>query len=175
MTQHDIISDSSAALLSNYHRGRCLNHIDREGFLETLRERGRSLGSTRASDIDAFVTKLARRFCRVTVRDSCSRLRSFFRFLQAIGRVNRNLASLVVAPRVRWMEAPRRALPWPDVQRLLRSVRRDRPAGLRDFAVLLMMITYGFGAAEVSSLRLDGIDWRAAVFRLRRPKTGRGS
>ncbi len=171
-------------LLSKYvayrqgHRGVSLATVQREvmtatEFLETLRVRGRSLASTRASDIDAFITQLTQRFCRRTLRDTCSRLRAFLRFLQATGRVNRNLASLLVAPRVRWMDAPRRALPWPDVQRLLRSVRHDRPAGLRDFAVLLMMITYGFGAAEVSSLRLDGIDWRAAVFRLRRPKTGK--
>lgn len=141
-------------------------------FLEKLRVRGRALKSIQASDIDAFVTDLAPRYCPRTVRDTCSRLRAFLGFLQATGRVNRNLAALVVAPRIRWMDAPRRALPWPDVQRLLRSVRRAPPAGFRDFAVLLMMITYGFGAAEVASLRLDGIDWRTAVLRLRRPKTG---
>jgi len=141
-------------------------------FLETLRIRERRLGSIRAIDLDAFVTKLGRRLSRRTLRDVCSRLRAFLRFLQVTGRVHRDLASLVVAPRVRWMEAPRRALPWPDVQRLLRSVRRDSPAGARDYAVLLLMIMYGFGAAEVASLRLDGIDWRGAVLRLRRPKTG---
>jgi integrase len=33
------------------------------------------------------------------------------------------------------------------------------------------MITYGFGAAEVASLRLDAVDWKSAVLRVRRPKT----
>lgn len=141
-------------------------------FLEMLRIRGRRLASIRTSDLDAFVMKLGRRLSRRTLRDVCSRLRAFLRFLHVTGRVDGDLASFVVAPRVRWMEAPRRALPWPDVQRLLRSVRRDSPAGARDYAVLLLMITYGFGAAEVASLRLDGIDWRGAVLRLRRPKTG---
>jgi integrase/recombinase XerD len=141
-------------------------------FLEMLRVRGRRLGSIRTSDLDAFVTKLGRRLSRRTLRDVCSRLRAFLRFLHVTGRGGGDLASLLVAPRVRWMEAPRRALPWPDVQRILRSVRGDSPAGARDYAVLLLMTMYGFGAAEVASLRLDGIDWRGAVLRLRRPKTG---
>ncbi len=70
------------------------------------------------------------------------------------------------------MESPPRVLPWPDVQRLLRVVPRNHHTGLRDFALLLLMITYGFGAAEVVSLRLDWIDWRANALRLQRPKTG---
>jgi integrase len=37
--------------------------------------------------------------------------------------------------------------------------------------VLLMMTVYGFGAAEVRALRLDGVDWRARVIRFSRPKT----
>jgi site-specific recombinase XerD len=34
------------------------------------------------------------------------------------------------------------------------------------------MATYGLGAAEVVALRLDDVDWAAAVLRVRRPKTG---
>lgn len=141
-------------------------------FLAVLKRRRRSLSQIRASDLDAFVAVLGQRLCRRTVRDTCSRLRGFLRFLHATGRTGRDVASLLVAPRVRPMESPPRVLPWLDVQRLLQSVPRDRHTGLRDFALLLMMITYGFGAAEVVSLRLEWIDWRADALRLQRPKTG---
>lgn len=143
-----------------------------EEFLALLRDRGRVVRRIEASDLDAFVAQLRRRRSRRTVRDTCSRLRSFLRFLQLTGRVEHDLASVLVAPRVLAMEKPVRTLDWSDVRRLLRSVRRDRPGGLRAFAVLLLMASYGFGAAEVAALRLGDIDWRGSVIRLQRPKTG---
>lgn len=42
----------------------------------------------------------------------------------------------------------------------------------RDFAVLLLMATYGLGSAEVVSLRLEDVDWAAGILHVRRPKTG---
>jgi integrase len=38
--------------------------------------------------------------------------------------------------------------------------------------MLLMMASYGFGAAEVLSLSPESVDWKARVLRVRRPKTG---
>ncbi len=38
--------------------------------------------------------------------------------------------------------------------------------------MLLMMATYGFGAAEVLGLQLDDIDWALKILHARRPKTG---
>lgn len=141
-------------------------------FIELLRSRGRSVRRPTVGDLDAFVEALGRRQCRRTVRDNCSRLRAFLRFLRMTGRINGDLSSFVVAPRVRRMEQPPRALPWAHVQRLLRSVPRDRPIGLRDYALLLLLAAYGFGAAEAVALRLEDIDWKGGVVRLQRPKTG---
>jgi integrase len=47
-----------------------------------------------------------------------------------------------------------------------------RPLGRRDFALFLMMATYGMGAGEICELTLDDIDWTARTVRVRRPKTG---
>jgi integrase len=38
--------------------------------------------------------------------------------------------------------------------------------------MLLLMVAYGFGAAEVVALQLEGVDWRAGILRVQRPKTG---
>lgn len=70
------------------------------------------------------------------------------------------------------MDRPPRALPWKDVTRLLKAIDVRRPLGRRDFAMLLTMATYGMGAGEVLSLRLNDIDWEARSIRVRRPKTG---
>ncbi|MFW8642174.1 site-specific integrase [Rhizobium beringeri] len=70
-------------------------------------------------------------------------------------------------------ERPRRALSWEDVQRLLRAVDRSSPRGLRDYAILLMMSVYGFGAGEIIRLQFQDIDWDAGTLSVCRPKTGR--
>jgi integrase len=69
-------------------------------------------------------------------------------------------------------ERPPRALPWVEVRRILRSIQQTQEPGKRDFAMLLMMAIYGLGAAEVLSLHLEDVDWKSAILRVRRPKTG---
>ena len=68
-------------------------------------------------------------------------------------------------------EQPHRALPWQDVQRILRAVDRTSACGRRDYALLLMMSAYGLGAGEIINLSLDSIDWQANTVRVVRPKT----
>jgi integrase/recombinase XerD len=142
-----------------------------QGFLSVLRSRGRRVAASRVADVDAFVTTLSARLCKRTIADTCSSLRAFLRFLRASGRIHRDLASCVVAPRVRLVDRPPRALAWKDVRRILNAIPRQRSIGKRDYAMLLMMATYGFGAAEVLGLRLDDIDWNVGVLHARRPKT----
>ena len=43
--------------------------------------------------------------------------------------------------------------------------------GCRDYAILLLIATYGLRASEVAALHLDHIAWRAGQFRVPRPKT----
>ena len=46
-----------------------------------------------------------------------------------------------------------------------------RPTGKRDFAMLLLLATYGLGAAEILGLRLEDLNWSAGVLKACRPKT----
>ena len=55
---------------------------------------------------------------------------------------------------------------------LLRSIDRSRPLGRRDYAIFLLMATYGLRASEIAALRLDDIEWRVERIRVSRPKIG---
>jgi len=123
-------------------------------------------------DIDAFLIECARRYARSTTADIASTIRSFARFLLASGRIRADLANAVISPVQPRFERPQRALPWADVQRLLRAVDTSTACGLRDHALLLMMSTYGLGAGEVIRLQLQDIDWNARTLQMSRPKTG---
>jgi site-specific recombinase XerD len=140
-------------------------------FLQHLRRRQCTLGRVALVDIDRFIAKTGERLSKSTVVDRCSSLRAFLRFLHTTGRLQTDLASSVMAPRFRVSERPPRTLPWQDVRRILQVIRRSIPPGKRDFAMLSLLATYGLGAAEVLSLRLEDLDWQAGVLRARRPKT----
>jgi integrase len=43
---------------------------------------------------------------------------------------------------------------------MLETVDRRKPVGKRDYAILLLLVTYGLRAREVAALTLDDIDWR---------------
>lgn len=145
------------------HVGKLLAHLERSG--KTWRQ-------LRLPDIDAFLMECAARYARSTTADIASTVRSFARFLVASGRIRVDLADAVISPVQPKFELPRRALPWEDVQRLLRAVDTSTPCGLRDHALLLMMSTYGLGAGEVIGLQLQDIDWSAGTLQMTRPKTG---
>jgi integrase/recombinase XerD len=140
-------------------------------FLQYLRRRRRMLGHVALVDIDGFIQKNAQRLSKARVADICSSLRTFLRFLHTTGRLQTDLASGVMAPRFRVSERPPRTLPWQDVRRILQVIRRSEPPGKRDFAMLLLLATYGLGAAEVLALRLEDLDWQAGILRAWRPKT----
>jgi site-specific recombinase XerD len=141
-------------------------------FLELLRTRRRTIATLQIADIDAFVDGMLGRWAPATVADHCSSLRAFLRFLRATGRLRRDLATAVVGPRVRVAARPPRALPWTDIRRILRAIPRQRRGDVRDYAMLLLLASYGMGGAEVAQLRLADIDWTARTLRVRRPKTG---
>jgi integrase/recombinase XerD len=140
-------------------------------FLAHLRQGKKPIERATLTDIDAFGRKLARRFSTRTVGDSLSSLRAFLRFLQVSGTLTSDLASGVIAPRCRVDERPPRTLPWKEVQKILRSISRSQAPGKRDFAIILLLATYGLGAAEVLALRLKDLEWQASILRVRRPKT----
>lgn len=160
-----------------HHRGnpevtirKKLDHVGK--LLTHLADSGKSWRQLRLPDIDAFLVGCARRYARSTTADIASTVRSFARFLLVSGRLHVELADAVISPVQPRFERPRRALPWDDVQRLLRAIDTSTARGLRDHAMLLMMSTYGLGAGEVIRLQLHDIDWNAGTLQMSRPKTG---
>jgi site-specific recombinase XerD len=140
-------------------------------WLRFLQSRQRTLRAPRLADIDAYLIKLRRSYAVATVAGTMSCLRLFLRFLQNTGRLGHDLASSIQSPPRRCV-APPRALPWSDVQKILQAVDRSALIGLRDYAMLLLLILYGLGSAEVIGLKLDDIHWRTSTLTINRPKTG---
>jgi integrase/recombinase XerD len=68
------------------------------------------------------------------------------------------------------------ALSAEQISAVLKSTRKDRsPMGYRDYAILLLLSTYGLRDGEITRLRLEDIDWRAETLHIRHSKTGANS
>jgi len=144
---------------------------DISAWLAFLRRRKRRLQRVRLTDVDAYMVKMRGHYAVATVAGCLGSLRLFLRFLHNTGRLRHDLASSVQGPPRRRVEPPR-ALPWSDVQKILRAVDRESRIGMRDYAMLLLMSLYGLGSAEVVGLELDDVHWRTATLTIHRPKTG---
>jgi site-specific recombinase XerD len=140
-------------------------------FLDDLERRRVSLRSLQAKDIEAFVSQAGKRLCRGSLQHEIAALRGLLRFLALDGRVPPGLDRRIDTPRLYRLEQLPRALPWPTVIELLKSLDPSSDIGLRDYAMFLLIATYGLRASEVVELTLDDIAWRKGVLRIHQRKT----
>ena len=125
-------------------------------------------------DVIGFVTAAMRRYRPRTVELAASALRSFFRFLRAAGLREDRLEDAV--PMVPHRPAGLvRHLDSRLFGQLMASLDSSSPRGLRDRAIILCVARLGLRASEVVQLRLEDLDWRNAVVRVRARKTGHGA
>jgi len=118
------------------------------------------LGQLSTLVLNAFITDCGRHLGPRSVREVCSTLKSFLRYLYLEGVLGRDLSLAVEAPRQYRLAKVPRSISWGDVQRMLDVVDRRATVGLRDYAILLLLVTYGLRAREVAALTLDNIDWK---------------
>lgn len=124
-------------------------------------------------EIDAYLAHSCRGLKRASIEDRTVCLRDFLRHLHRRGRTASDLSGTVIGPRIYDHESIPSALAAEEVRKVLEVTRSDlSPAGLRDYAILMLLAIYGLRAAEIVRLRLDDIDWRRDVLRVRHSKTG---
>lgn len=97
---------------------------------------------------------------RTTVREGCGVLRVFLRYACREGIMSRDLSEAVEWPQAYRLATLPRSISWEDVGRVLAIPDRRTPLGRRDYAILLLLATYGLRAREIVALTLDDIDWK---------------
>jgi site-specific recombinase XerD len=151
------------------------NRYSARVFLDWLGERAKAaaLRKLTVEDVDAFFVWRNQHLRRATRAGVAHCLRSFLRYLHAAELIDRDLASAVTSPKLYQFESIPAALTDAHIKALLAATRQDRTkAGRRDYAILLLLATYGLRAGEVIRLRLEDIDWRREQFRVRHSKRG---
>lgn len=119
-----------------------------------IKQLGRTkLRDLTAADVRSALTRVAATRSTRTVQDAHSALVRVLTFAQASGRVGRNVAALVTAPRGKGVGRPSKALTLEQAKALLAASGRSRLHGY----VVLSLLT-GIRTEEARALRWDHVD-----------------
>ena len=140
-------------------------------FLQHLKETGTATVRVRVSNIESYTAKVGKQLSRGSLQHEIAALRGFLRFLSLDGRAPTGLDRQIDTPRLYRLEQLPRALPWETVRALLQSVDRTSPMGIRDYAMFLLIVTYGLRASEIVAINLEDIRWRQRILRIHQRKT----
>jgi site-specific recombinase XerD len=122
--------------------------------------------------LSSFVIETAPKFAPNTRRDLCGVIRTFLRYLHRERILDEDLSVTFEIPKLFRLSNVPRSITWGEMRKVLEVVDRRTVRGRRDYAILLMLVTYGLRACEVANLTLDDIDWRHERLQIPNRKAG---
>jgi integrase/recombinase XerD len=122
--------------------------------------------------LSAFVTSRREGWGMSMLGSLCAVLRVFLRYLFRERLIPQDLSQSVEGPRQYRLSNIPRSISWAEVERMLAAVDRRSAVGKRDYAILLLLVTYGLRGREVAALTLDDIDWERERLRVPERKAG---
>lgn len=133
------------------------------------------LSDLHAEQIERFVLAYAQHKGRAARRSLQSALRTFLRFCLQRGYLRHPLEDAVPTLRTYRLSGLPAGVSESEVQRVLEAIDRGTPAGLRDFAILQILHSYGVRGGQVRALRLQDIQWEKDRILFRALKNGKHS
>ena len=119
----------------------------------------RRLAELSPAILSAFVTEAGQGRGKSAMKGMCSAVRVLVRYAYRERLIGRDLSAAIEIPRTYRSSSVPRSITWDEVRLMLESVDRRGAVGKRDYAILVLLVTYGLRAREVAALTLDDIDW----------------
>lgn len=125
--------------------------------------------------IEDFFISYARSMGRSARRSMQSALRTFLRFCLHQGYIEKSLEHAVPTLRTYKLATVPRGLTDTQAQQVLRCINRNSHVGRRDYAIVLLLYTYGVRGGQVRALRLEDINWEQNQILFKALKHGKDS
>ena len=125
------------------------------------------LGGLTPADVTSFVVACCPCLNSGVAKLTVTALRSFLGFLHLNGVTERSLVPAVPTVLRRRLAGLPKGLEPDQVRRLLAACDVGTVVGIRDLAILTLLVRLGLRRGEVAGLGLDDIDWRAGTIRVR--------
>ena len=120
--------------------------------------------------VSRFVICEGRHYARETMIHYCSMLRGFLSYLYTCNKLQADYSAVVVTPKTYKHQRCPRFLSREEIEAMLSSVDCQTAAGRRNYAMLMLLSTYGLRGIEITRLRLNDIDWRAETIHIQQRK-----
>ena len=133
------------------------------------------LGTLGPEIIETFLLSYARAMGRSARRSMQAALRTFLRFCLHQGYIEQPLDRAVPILRTYKLSTVPRGLSEQQAQQVIDSVDCSTPTGLRDYAILQLLYTYGLRGGQVRALRMEDIHWADNQILFRASKNGKDS
>ena len=154
-------------ICARYHCLKFLHHLDAIGI--------RSVGNIKPNIVQQFLQNGIPYSSKSQIRCRSWALRKFFSYLKSLNRIQADFSNILITPRIYRRQHCPRFLTGEEIQAVLSSVDRRTPIGKRDYAMILLLSTYGLRGGEVVKLKLEDIEWRTDVIHVRGRKAGNNS
>ncbi len=150
------------------HRGVAKSTVDRyERLIERMLP---ALGDDTSCYDAALVRRVflgeVRHLSRAYTKTFVTALRAFLRFLAAEGRCRPHLDRAVPTVPEWKLSALPRYLEADEVERVIASCDLNKPQGMRDRAILLLLARLGLRAGDIVAMCLEDVDWVAGTVRV---------
>jgi integrase/recombinase XerD len=122
--------------------------------------------------LSAFVTQRSTGWGMSMLGGLCTVLRVFLRYLFRQKLIAQDLCQTIEGPKEYRLSTIPRSISWTEVERMLGVVDRRSVVGKRDYAILLLLVTYGLRGREVAALTLEDIDWERGRLKVPERKAG---
>lgn len=141
-------------------------------FLSQSCDNEDSLQHITIADVDEALARksLESGYTPAGLQGYASSIRVFLRYAESRGWCPQGLSNMIMTPRVYQHDTLPTGPSWEVVQELLATTEEDRPAEIRNRALLLLLAVYGLRSREVALLKLEDLDWEQELIHITRPK-----
>ena len=154
-------------ICARYHCLKFLHHLDAIGI--------RSVRNIKPIIVQQFLQNGIPHFSKSQIRCRSWALKKFFLYLKSLGKIQTDFSNILITPRIYRRQHCPRFLTGEEIQAVLSSVDRRTSIGKRDYAMILLLSTYGLRGGEVVKLKLEDIEWRTDIIHIRGRKAGNNS
>jgi len=140
------------------------------GFHLYLQQLKIDLHKISIEQIDSFQACYNKNFAQSTCRLYRSYLRGFLKYLYQKGCIKKDLASLVVGPRIFARTKPPKFLRPKEIEKLFSSLDLSIVRDLRTYAMIHLAYYLGLRPKEISLITLDDISFRQKEISIKRSK-----
>lgn len=140
-------------------------------FYEFISNRPLCLDEVSMEDLDNYQrTYFEDGFVRKTIVGRISILKMFFEYAFVQGMMSKDLSIGLLSPKIYIDENLPDSPGKDDIVRIANYYEESSPVGIRNKAIILLLIEYGMRRSEIANLKLHDIDWDKGIIVLNRIK-----